>query len=68
MHGPPRWHPRFAARWLLRYLEEHPAATIEEAGMVAACLGALGSPGHDEAERTLRAMAEGATERRRATS
>jgi hypothetical protein len=53
----PRRHPRFAARWLLRYLEEHPAATIEEAGIVAACLQALGSPGHDEAAATLRAMA-----------
>jgi hypothetical protein len=41
-----------------RYLEDDPAATIEEAGVVAARLRALGSPGHDEAERTLRAMAE----------
>jgi hypothetical protein len=49
---------RVAARWLLRYLEEHPAATIEEAGVVAACLRALGSPGHDEAKRTLRAMTD----------
>jgi hypothetical protein len=57
----PRRHPRVAARWLLRYLEERPAATIEEAGMVVACLEALGSPGHEEAEVTLRAMAEKAT-------
>jgi hypothetical protein len=28
----PRRHPRVAARWLQRYLEEDPAATIEEAG------------------------------------
>jgi hypothetical protein len=28
--GPAR-HPRVAARWLLRFLEEHPEATIEEA-------------------------------------
>ncbi len=62
----PRQHPRVAARWLLRYLEEHPAATIEEAGAVAPCLRALGSPGADEAERMLRAMAERATRRRRA--
>jgi len=54
----PRRHPRVAARWLLRYLKEHPTATIEEAGVVAACLRALGSPGHDEATRTLRAMTE----------
>jgi len=26
----PRRHPRLAARWLLRYLEEDPAATVEE--------------------------------------
>jgi hypothetical protein len=32
----PHRHPRVAARWLLRYLEEQPAATIEEAGVVAA--------------------------------
>jgi hypothetical protein len=43
---------------LLRYLEEHPAATVEEAGVVTACLAALGRPGHDEAARTLRAMAK----------
>jgi hypothetical protein len=50
----PRRHARVATRWLLRYLEEHPAATIEEAGMVVSCLCALGSPRHDEAARTLR--------------
>jgi hypothetical protein len=54
----PHRHPRVAARWLLLYLEEHPAATIDEAGVVAACLRAPGSPSHHEAERTLRAMAE----------
>src|SRR5262249_44292226 len=27
----PRRHPGVAARWLLRYLEEHQTATIEEA-------------------------------------
>jgi len=32
----PRRHPRVAARWLLRYLEECDEATIEEAAMVAA--------------------------------
>jgi hypothetical protein len=41
---------------LLRCLEEHLAATIEETGLVAACLAALGGPSHDEATRTLRAM------------
>jgi hypothetical protein len=54
----PRRHPRVAARWLLRYLGEHPAATIEEAGIVAACLAALGSPSHEEARRMLRALVQ----------
>jgi hypothetical protein len=31
----PRRHPRLAARWLLRYLEEDPQATIEEAALAA---------------------------------
>jgi hypothetical protein len=31
----PRRHPRLAARWLLRYLEEDPKATIEEAALAA---------------------------------
>src|SRR5919198_835688 len=53
----PRRHPRVAARWLLRYLEEHRAATIAEAGVVAACLAALGTPGHDDAVATLQALA-----------
>jgi hypothetical protein len=62
---PPR-HPRVAARWLLRYLEEHPAATIEEAALAASSLVALTSAGYEEAGQTLRAMAERATSRRRA--
>jgi hypothetical protein len=33
--GDPRRHPRVAARWLLRYLEERPEVTIDEAAMVA---------------------------------
>jgi hypothetical protein len=37
----PRRHPRVAARWLLRYLEECDDVTIDEAAMVAACLAAL---------------------------
>jgi hypothetical protein len=32
----PRRHPRVAARWLLRYLEECDDATIDEAAMAAA--------------------------------
>ena len=29
----PRRHPRAAARWLLRYLEEHAETTIDEAAL-----------------------------------
>jgi hypothetical protein len=61
----PRRHPRVAARWLLRYLEEIEEATIDEAAMVASCLAALGGDRHGDAALTLRAMAERATSRRR---
>jgi hypothetical protein len=61
----PRRHPRVASRWLLRYLEEDPHATIEEAALAAASLVALTGVGHQEAAQTLRAMAERATSRRR---
>ena len=37
----PRRHPRVAARWLLRYLEDCDEATIDEAALVAARLAAL---------------------------
>jgi hypothetical protein len=61
----PARHPRVAARWLQRYLDEDPAATIEEAGLAAAALLALSGAGYQEAVTTLRAMAERATRRRR---
>jgi hypothetical protein len=61
----PRRHPRVAARWLLRYLEECADARIDEAAMVAACLAALSGDRHRDAALTLRAMAERATSRRR---
>jgi hypothetical protein len=61
----PARHPRVAARWLLRYLEEDPAATIEEAGLAASALLALPGAGYQEAAQTLQAMAERATRRRR---
>ena len=32
---------RFAARWLQRWLEEMPGATIDDAVMIAGCLAAL---------------------------
>ena len=57
----PRRHPRVAARWLLRYLEECPDATIDEAAMVASCLAALAGKRRQDAALALRAMAERAT-------
>jgi hypothetical protein len=42
----PRRHPRVARRWLQRYLEEDPAATIEEAGLAASSLIALTGAGY----------------------
>jgi hypothetical protein len=47
-----------AAPRLLCYLEGHPAATIQETGVVVASLQPLASPSYDEAAQTLRAMAE----------
>jgi hypothetical protein len=61
----PRRHPRVAARWLLRYLEEVDDATIGEAALVAACLAALAGDRYQDAALSLRAMAERATSRRR---
>jgi hypothetical protein len=55
----PLRHPRVAARWLLRYLEESDDVTIEQAAMAASCLAALGSD--EKAPGTLRAIAERAT-------
>ena len=46
--------PRVAARWLLRFLEEHPGATIEEATLAASCLAALPGGSYREAAQTLR--------------
>ena len=61
----PRRHPRTAARWLLRYLEEDPHATIDEAVLAASSLAALIGVGHEEAATTRRAMAERASSWRR---
>jgi selenocysteine lyase/cysteine desulfurase len=62
----PHRHPRVAARWLLRYLEEHPETTIDEAALAASCLAALRGFGQADAAQALRAMAERATRRGRA--
>jgi hypothetical protein len=61
----PARHSRVAARWLLRFLDEHPAATIEEASLAASCLAALPGAGYAQAAQALKAMAETATRRRR---
>jgi hypothetical protein len=61
----PRRHPPVAARWLRRYLEEDPQATVEEAALVASSLIALTGACYQEAVQTLKAMAERATRRRR---
>jgi hypothetical protein len=61
----PGLHPRVAARWLQRYLEDDPATTIDEAGLTASSLIALTGGGYQEAVQMLRAIAERATSRRR---
>lgn len=61
----PSRHPRIAARWLLRFLEEHPVAPIEDAALAAASLIARTGPSYEEAAQALWAMAERATSRRR---
>jgi hypothetical protein len=60
-----RRHPRIAARWLLRYLEDDPEATIEEAALAASCLAALPGAGFGEAAQTLKVLTERAARRRR---
>jgi hypothetical protein len=54
----PRRHPRVAARWLLRYLEERPRATIDEAAMVAGCLAGSLETARQKAALALRAISE----------
>jgi len=61
----PRRHPRIAARWLLRYLEEDDEATIDELVSAASCLAALTGSGYAEAAQALRDITEKATRRRK---
>jgi hypothetical protein len=61
----PRRHPRVAARWLLRYLEEDDEATIDEPAFAASCLVALTGNSYPEAAQALRDMTEKATRRHR---
>jgi ribosomal protein S7 len=60
----PRRHPRVAARWLFRFLEENGEATIEEAALAASCLAALVGNSYLEAAQALREMTEKAARRR----
>ena len=53
----PRRHPRAAARWLQRYMEEYDA-TLSEVSMAVGALAALVGPRHEEAVRLLRAMVD----------
>jgi hypothetical protein len=57
LKDPPRSR-RVAARWLQRWLEEGDTPTIDEAGMVAGCLAALGGPRHEAALAALRSLAK----------
>jgi hypothetical protein len=45
----PSRYPPVAARWLLRYLEEDPQATIEQAALAASSLVALTGASYQEA-------------------
>ena|SRR5690242_6521538 len=58
-----RRHPRVAARWLLRYLEEDDEATIDELAFAATCIAALTGNRYLEAAQALRGMTEKATRR-----
>lgn len=60
----PRRHPRVAARWLLRFLEENGEVTIAEATLAASCLAALVGNSYLEAAQALRDMTDKATRRR----
>jgi hypothetical protein len=46
------------ARWLQRWLEAHPFATIYDAALAVSSLQALGGRHHQHALSTLRALAE----------
>jgi hypothetical protein len=53
----PHRHSRAAARWIRRYLQERPDATLEDVALAAGCLAALDTAHHEGAATTLRAMA-----------
>lgn len=51
---------RYALRWLARWLEEAPAASLGEAVLIVGALAALGGSRQAEALETLRALSDGA--------
>jgi len=53
-----RYAARWLTRWLTRWLAETPAATLEDAAIVVAYLGALGRPRHAAAVATLGGIVE----------
>jgi hypothetical protein len=61
----PRRYPRVSARWLVRYLEAHGEATIDDAAFAVACLEAVAGPNNLHAVAALRDMAERASSGRR---
>ena len=54
----PHRHARVSARWLQRWLEAHPFATIYDAAFAASSLQALGGRHHQHALSALRALAD----------
>jgi hypothetical protein len=62
----PRRYPRVAPRWLVRYLEAHADATIDDASFAVACLEALAGPNNLYAATALRDMAKRGSSGRRA--
>jgi hypothetical protein len=66
LHDPERGK-RAAMRWLRRWLDENPAATIDQTALAATCAGELGQTGHHSAVMALRDMAERANGRRSAS-
>lgn len=51
-----RRHGRAGARWARRFLEEHPAAGLDDLAFVVGCLSALGGAQHDSALCALRSL------------
>jgi hypothetical protein len=59
----PRRHGRAGARWVRRYLDEHPDAGLDDLAFVVGCLSALGGKSNGGALTALRDVAEAASRR-----